>query len=70
MLVARDVLIGLCSVFLGVGVSFVLRACVGIVCFVGDVVWFRACTLAVCDFAAHTKVDTICTSLLSDVGPT
>ena len=41
MLIARGVLIGLCSVFLGVGTSFVLFACVGAVCFVGDVVWFR-----------------------------
>ena len=38
MPVARGVLIGLCNVFLGVGVSFVPFACVGVVCFVGDVV--------------------------------
>ena len=39
--------------------SFVLRACVGVVCFVGDVVWFRTCTLVpapACGFAAHTEV--------------
>ena len=46
MLVACGVLIGLCGVFLGVDVSFVLRACVGVGCFVGDVVWFRTCALA------------------------
>ena len=52
MPVAR-VLIGLCGVFLGVGASFVLFACVGVVCFVGDVVWFKTCALAP---AAHTNV--------------
>ena len=31
MLVARDVLFGLCGVFLGVGVSFLLFASVGVV---------------------------------------
>ena len=58
--VARGILIGLCSVFLGVGASFVLRACVGVVCFVGDVLWFLTCALApapVCGFSAHTEVD-------------
>ena len=41
------------------GVSFVLRACMGVVSFVSDVVWFRTCALApapVCRFAAHTEV--------------
>ena len=38
MHVARGVLLGLCGVFLCVASSFVLRACVGVVCFVGDVV--------------------------------
>ena len=50
---------GLCNVFLGVGASFVLFACVGVLCFVGDVVWFRTCTLApvpACGLAAHTNV--------------
>ena len=60
MPVAHGILIGLCGVFLGVGASFVLRACVGVVCFVGDVVWFRrTCALApapACGFVAHTKV--------------
>ena len=59
MPVARGVLIGLCGVFLGVGASFVLFACVGVVCFVGDVVWFRTCALApapACGLAAHTDV--------------
>ena len=59
MPVARGVLIGLCGLFLGVGASFVLFACVGVVCFVGDVVWFRTCALApapACGLAAHTDV--------------
>ena len=59
MPVARGVLIGLCGVFLGVGASFVLFACVGVVCFVGDVVWFRTCALApvpACGLATHTDV--------------
>ena len=57
--VARGILIELCGVFLGVGASLLLRACVSVVCFVSDVVWFRTCALAfvpVCDFAAHTEV--------------
>ena len=59
MHVARSVLIGLCGVFLGVSASFALCACVGVVCFVGDVLWFRTCALApatACGFAAHTEV--------------
>ena len=45
MHVARGVLIGLCGVFLGVGASFLLFACVGVECCVGGVVWFRICAL-------------------------
>ena len=44
---------------LGVGASFVLFVCVIVVCFVGDVVWFRTCALApatTCGLAAHTDV--------------
>ena len=94
-----------------------LFSCVGVGCFVGDVVWFRTCALApvpACGFAIYThrcragfdstsaakssilfasyktgnlagttkksgtiwafgkagRVDTICISLLRDVGPT
>ena len=79
MLVARGILIGLCGVFLGVSTSFVLRACLGVGYFVGDVVWFRTCTLALAPtcssfatagaFGKAGKFDTICISVM-DVGPT
>ena len=50
---------GLCGVFLGVGASFLLFACVGVECCVGVAVWFRTCALApapACGLAAHTDV--------------
>ena len=46
---ARDILIGLSGVFLGVGASFVWLL----------VIWFRTCALApalACGFAAHIEV--------------
>ena len=46
MPVASGVLSGLCGVFLGVGASFLLFACVGVECCVGVAVWFRTCALA------------------------
>ena len=57
MPVARGVLLGLCGVFLGA--SFLLFACVGVECCVGDAVWFRTCALApapTCGLAARTDV--------------
>ena len=59
MPVARGVLFGLCSVFLGIGTSFLLFACVGVECCVGIAMWFRTCALApapVCGLATHTDV--------------
>ena len=59
MPIARGVLLGLCGVFLSVGASFVLRACVGVVCFVDHMVWFSTCALPpapACGIAAHTAV--------------
>ena len=56
---ARGVLIGLCGVFLGVGASLLLFACVGVECCIGVAVWFRTCALApatACGLAAHTDV--------------
>ena len=44
--VARDVLFGLCGVFLSVGANILLFACVGDECCVGVAVWFKACALA------------------------
>ena len=58
-LVARGVLFGLCGMFLRVGVSFLLFACVGVEYFVGVAVWFRICALApapACGIAAYTNV--------------
>ena len=45
--------------FLGVGESFLLFACVGVKCCVGVAVWFRTCELApvpACGLAAQTDV--------------
>ena len=45
--------------FLSVSAIFVLRACVGVVCFICEVVMFRTCALApapACGFAVHTEV--------------
>ena len=59
MLVARDVLFGLCGVFLGVGMSFLLFARVGVECCVGVGVCSRTCALApapACGLAAPTDV--------------
>ena len=53
MPVARGVLIGLCGVFLGVGVSFLLFACVGVEC----CGWCRG------------VVQNICTSTCSSMRP-
>ena len=59
LMFTRGVLIGLCGVFLGVGASFQLFACVGVKCCFGVAVWFRTCALArapVGGLAAHTDV--------------